>query len=206
MTGIERGYALYTAVRHILTRQISGCFVECGVWKGGSALLMALSQLALTDDPRRLQHIYLFDTFEGMPKPGEEDRILHSGEQVLGRWERRDFDQWAVAEKEVAELLYSSGYPKELISLVPGKVEDTLPDYPFPGNFSLIRLDTDWYASTLIEMKELYPRLNRGGIIIIDDYGHFAGARQAVDEYLASLSRPPYLNRVDYTGRVGVKE
>jgi O-methyltransferase len=206
MTGIERGYALFTAVCHILTRQIPGVFVECGVWKGGSALLMALTQLAIIKEREDLRQIHLFDTFEGMPKPGEEDRILHSGEKVLDRWEKRNFDHWAVGKEEVASLLYGSGFPRELITLVPGKVEDTLPSYCFSGGLSLIRLDTDWYASTLTEMRELYPRLVKGGIVIIDDYGHFAGARKAVDEYMASLSRPPYLNRVDYTGRVGVKE
>lgn len=205
MTSIERGYALFTAVALILRRKLPGIFVECGVWKGGSALLMALSQMALADNPGEYRPLFLFDTFQGMPRPGEEDRILHSGEPVLQRWENRDFDSWAVGQEDVAQLLTSSGYPEELVTLVPGKVEDTLPGYPFPGVLALLRLDTDWYASTLKELQELYPRLVSGGILIVDDYGHFAGARQAVDEYFDQLSAPPYLSRVDYTGRVGVK-
>ena len=83
-------------------------------------------------------------------------------------------------------------------------MEDTVPD-TVPEKIALLRLDTDWYASTLHEMRELWPLLGSGGVLIVDDYGHFAGARQAVDEYLEESGERVLLGRLDYTGRMCVK-
>jgi O-methyltransferase len=69
----------------------------------------------------------------------------------------------------------------------------------------MLRLDTDWYDSTLHELRHLYPLLSRHGVLIIDDYGHWQGARRAVDEYLATLPHPIFLHRIDYTGRIAIK-
>lgn len=98
----------------------------------------------------------------------------------------------------------STGYPPERIHLVPGRVEDTVPAQA-PERIALLRLDTDWYASTKHELDHLYPRLSDGGVLIVDDYGHFEGARRAVDDYLAEQAEPLLLNRIDYTGRIAVK-
>ena len=83
-------------------------------------------------------------------------------------------------------------------------VEDTLPAAA-PERIALLRLDTDWYASTRHELEQLYPRLAEGGVLIIDDYGHYEGARRAVDEYFERSRRPVLLNRIDFTGRLVVK-
>ena len=85
-----------------------------------------------------------------------------------------------------------------------GKVEDSIPQ-TLPGKIALLRLDTDWYESTAHELKHLYPLLVPGGVIIIDDYGHWEGARKAVDEYIEANKLPLLLNRIDYTGRIGIK-
>ena len=85
-----------------------------------------------------------------------------------------------------------------------GKVEDTIPGEA-PGKIAILRLDTDWYESTKHELINLYPKLSTGGVLIIDDYGHWEGARRAVDEYLARLPEPLLLNRIDYTGRIAIK-
>jgi O-methyltransferase len=85
---------------------------------------------------------------------------------------------------------------------VKGKVEDTIPAN-IPERIALLRLDTDFYRSTRHELEHLYPRLERGGVLIIDDYGAYVGARQATDEYFAS--RPFLLNRIDEHVRCGVK-
>jgi hypothetical protein len=87
---------------------------------------------------------------------------------------------------------------------VKGKVEDTIPAST-PDRIAILRLDTDWYASTRHELEHLYPLLAPGGVLIIDDYGHWEGCRQAVDEYFASRNLQVLLNRVDYTGRIAVK-
>jgi hypothetical protein len=98
----------------------------------------------------------------------------------------------------------ATGYPAERVHLVRGPVEETLPAAA-PERLALLRLDTDWYASTRHELEHLYPRLVDGGVLIVDDYGHWQGARQAVDEYFAGTAPPPLLHRIDYTARIGVK-
>jgi hypothetical protein len=99
----------------------------------------------------------------------------------------------------------STGYPSDLINYVEGKVEETIP-VNAPDQISLLRLDTDWYESTKHELIHLYPRLVEGGVLIIDDYGHWQGARRAVDEYIEENNLPLLLCRIDYTGRITVKQ
>jgi len=97
-----------------------------------------------------------------------------------------------------------TGYPAERIHYVKGKVEETIPA-TLPSRIALLRLDTDWYESTRHELQHLYPLLSTHGVLIIDDYGHWQGARQAVDEYFAASAEPVFLHRVDYTARLVVK-
>ena len=87
---------------------------------------------------------------------------------------------------------------------VPGRVEETIPEAA-PERIAVLRLDTDWYESTRHELEHLFPRLAVGGVLIIDDYGHWQGARRAVDEYLAASGARLLLSRIDYTGRMAVK-
>ena len=101
-----------------------------------------------------------------------------------------------------ARLLVGTGYPEQRLHFVPGLVEETIPAQ-VPEGISLLRLDTDYYASTKHELTHLYPRIAAGGVLLIDDYGHWAGCKKAVDEYLASRD-PVLLHRIDYTGRVTV--
>ena len=100
--------------------------------------------------------------------------------------------------------MYSTGYDKSKIHLVKGKVEETIPK-TLPERIALLRLDTDWYASTKHEMLHLFPRLVPGGVLILDDYGSWLGARKAVDEYIAENKVKIFLCRVDNSGRVAVK-
>ena len=198
MTSVERGYALFQGVRYVIDLNIAGSFVECGVWKGGSCMLMALTLDSLGVSDRE---IYLYDTFTGMTEPTDADRIAWNGRSVRERFER--FSTWAVDLPEVAANLESTGYPQDRLHYIEGDVLKTL-DYELPGVTALLRLDTDWYESTLKELEILYPLLSPNGLLLLDDYGHFEGAKRAVDEYFAD-HRSPYFARVDYTGRVGVK-
>jgi O-methyltransferase len=206
MTSMERGYGLYKAVEYIVNRKIPGAFVECGVWKGGSCMVMAKTLLRLHAD----RPIYLYDTFTGMPKPTEEDRIAWNDRPVLEKWEedqrgeKDNFGSWAVGRQEVEKNLQTTGYPHHLLRFVEGDVAKTLRQ-TIPEQIALLRLDTDWYASTRVELELLYPRLQTGGVLVIDDYGHFTGARRAVDEYFQENGGVPLLSRLDYTGRMGVK-
>jgi hypothetical protein len=207
MTGPERISALASAVRYIVQNGIPGAFIECGVWRGGSAMVMGrvLSELGVVD-----RDLFLFDTFAGMTPPSELDVDMHgsTAADILRSSTKREADRsdmWCIASQEdVAANLRLSGYPMERLHLVAGTVEETLPGRA-PHEIALLRLDTDWYASTKHELDTLYPRLVSGGVLIIDDYGHWAGCRQAVDEYFASHPPAPLLNRIDYTGRVAAK-
>jgi predicted O-methyltransferase YrrM len=108
------------------------------------------------------------------------------------------------SESGVRETVARAGYPAERIHFVKGAVEETIPR-TLPGPLALLRLDTDWYQSTRHELVHLYPLLAPGGVLIVDDYGHWQGAARAVDEYFAAHPPGPLLTRIDYTGRLAVK-
>jgi hypothetical protein len=205
MTTIERMYALYEAVGHIERLGLRGDVVECGVWRGGSSMLAALTLARHSSLERTM---WLYDTFEGMSEPTEHD-VAASGERVSENWDhyrdRLDHPVLAYANLEdVRANMRSTGYPQERVRYVQGKVEETIPA-TLPERIALLRLDTDWYESTRHELEHLYPRLAPGGVLIIDDYGAWQGARRAVDEWRAAVPEPPLLLRVDSTGRVGTK-
>ncbi len=206
MTSVERMYALWTAVRYVVSNDIPGDIVECGVWRGGSMMLAAKTLLSLQQGDRRL---WLYDTYEGMTKPTEEDVQSMTGEtaqDVLASQElSEDNPFWALAHlPQVQKNMEETSYPKDNISYVKGKVETTIPE-TVPPSISILRLDTDWYESTIHELRHLWPLLEPGGVLIVDDYGYWAGARKAVDEYFQQMESPPLLNRIDFTGRIAVK-
>jgi O-methyltransferase len=206
MTSIERMYALYQATCHVVDRPVSGDLVECGVWRGGSVMLMASTLLARGCTDRT---IWIYDTFAGMPAPGDEDVQEMSGRraaEILGERVRSNEDPfWGVACRARLEAnLQRTGYPVDRFRVVEGDVLATLPAAA-PAQVAILRLDTDWYRSTRHELEHLYPRLSPGGVLIVDDYGYWRGARKATDEYFASIGERPLLSRIDYTGRIGVK-
>jgi len=166
--------------------------------------MMALALLQKGDTSR---DIYLFDTYEGMPEPGKKDQDL-AGASAYGTWKENqteEVNKWCYSPlEEVQQNLLSTGYPKSQIHFVKGKVEDTIPA-TIPNQISLLRLDTDWYDSTYHELIHLFPRLAEKGVLIIDDYGHWQGAREATDQYFAENNVSMLLNRIDYTGRIGIK-
>jgi len=201
MTSAERIYALIHAVKYVSGSGIPGAIVECGVWKGGSMAAVAKTLLQSNDVSRDL---YLFDTFEGMAPPTPKD-VDYSGKQASDLLEEDPGYKCAGAPLDlVKDVLYRTSYPREKIHFVPGKVEETIPAAA-PDTIALLRLDTDWYESTRHELVHLFPRLSRAGVIIIDDYGHWRGSREACDEYFAQNRIPILLNRIDYTGRIALK-
>jgi O-methyltransferase len=207
MTSIERMYALYKAVEHIVGEGIEGDLAECGVWRGGSAMMMALALRHFGSVDRQ---IWLYDTFTGMTAPAEDDVQTMSGRPaaaILAERPRNEEDPfWGVAPRGLVEAnLEGTGYPARNFCLVEGDILQTLPGRA-PARLALLRLDTDWHATTRHELKTLYPRLSSGGILIVDDYGYWSGARKAVDEYFSrSGIVRPLLHRIDFTGRIGVK-
>jgi hypothetical protein len=204
MTSPERIAATCQAVDHVIRYGILGDFVECGVWRGGSTMAAALSYLRAGS---LLPNLYLFDTFEGMSEPTKADRQVTSGETaaaLLASSDKRS-NIWAYAPiDEVRQNVATTGYPTNHLVFVKGRVEETIPTAS-PEKIAVLRLDTDWYESTRHELEHLFPRLSVGGVLIIDDYGHWTGARKAVDEYFNSHRAPMLLARSDYTGRIGMK-
>jgi hypothetical protein len=200
MTTIERMYALYQGTRYVVENQVPGDIVECGVWRGGSAMLAAMTLERLGDRERRL---HLFDTYEGMTRPTEQD-----GEEAITEWARfqeEDVNRWCYASlEEVEDNMLATGIARERLELVAGRVEDTLPAAA-PERIALLRLDTDWYKSTYHELVHLFPRLSPQGVLILDDYGRWQGARQAVDRYFQEAGERMLLNRIDHSGRIGVR-
>ena len=204
MLGAEAPWALYKSVEHVVRNNIPGDIVECGVWNGGSMLLAAMALIHFGDTSRKL---YLYDTFAGMPRPDDIDRQW-DGISPLPNW------QYATANGAkfgyggtcdmVRAVLRKSNYPEDKMVFVEGFVEDTIPAHQ-PDQISLLRLDTDFYKSTLHELVHLYPLLSSGGILIIDDYGHYQGARTATDQYIAQHNLKIFLSRVTYSVRLVVK-
>lgn len=204
MTSVERMFSVYQTVKYVVENNIEGDFVEAGVWKGGSTMMAALSFIHFGDTSRTL---YLYDTFEGMSVPTAKDVTLHGedGQVEFDQNQRDTHNEWCYSPiGEVTSNMESTGYPKDKIVFVKGKVEDTIPG-TLPEKVAALRLDTDWYESIAHCMEHQYPLVVDKGVVIIDDYGHWQGAREAVDEYLKKHNLAPLLGRIDYTGRLFVK-
>ena len=205
MTSPERVNALIDAIRYIAANNIAGAMVECGVWKGGSTMAMMLTLKKLGDENR---DFYLYDTYTGMSTPSDAD-VSYQGDKAQETFSKLKFSEegsdWCLSPlEEVKQNAFSTSYNKDKIFFIKGKVEDTIPEN-IPQSIAILRLDTDWYESTKHELIHLFPLLRPGGVLIIDDYGHWEGARRAVDEYISENNIRILLNRIDYSGRIGIK-
>jgi O-methyltransferase len=204
MTGPDKMYALIQAVRYVTRHRIPGDVAECGVWRGGSMQAVARTLIAAGDTSRDL---HLFDTYEGMPPPTDRDLRRsddRTAEELLASESREDSKVWAVATLDDVQDGFSQvPYPQERVHFVQGRVEDTIPGHA-PEQISILRLDTDWYESTRHELEHLYPRLSPGGVLLLDDYGYWEGAREAVDEFLEESGERLLLMRMA-SGRLAVK-
>jgi O-methyltransferase len=203
LTSVERVATLINAVTYVTTNDIPGDIAECGVWRGGSMMTVALVLLARSDTSRSL---YLYDTFEGMTPPSDYD-IRSDGIVAKSEFERisQENKKWHYAGLEdVRNNMLSTGYPEDKIHFIKGKIEETIPDNISP-HLSILRLDTDFYESTKHELVHLFPLLDSKGVLIIDDYGWWQGSKKAVDEYFSEIKRTVYLHRIDQTGRILIK-
>lgn len=206
MTSWAKLHGLVLGVRYVCEHGIKGDIVECGVWRGGSMQAIAYTLQEQGDTSREL---HLYDTFEGMSEPTEHDRRYDgsSAAELLATLDR-DHSVWAIADlPDVQKGMAETGYPAERIHYHVGKVEDTIPGEgadAAPERISILRLDTDWYESTKHELDHLYDRLVPGGVLIIDDYGHWEGSRKATDDFLARTGEKLLLVPMN-TGRIAVK-
>lgn len=204
LTSEERIAALCNSVAYVVRWNIPGSIVECGVWKGGSMMAAALTLQHFDATDRDL---YLFDTFAGMTAPSANDTRARDGVAASEIMANAAPDHGIFCFcplEEVVQNVSSVGYPAHLVHYVKGDVAHTLPGSA-PAQIALLRLDTDWYDSTKHELETCYPRLSAGGVLIVDDYGHWEGAGKATDEFVEAAASPILLNRIDYTGRLAVK-
>jgi len=198
IVSLERAYATYRACRYVARYKIDGCFAECGVFKGGMAMLAAAVFAKYADAAR---DILLFDTFSGMTAPSEKDMSRHGVSAAT-------YDPELVKSSlgDVRRNLAKIGYPSQHLHFIEGDVCATLRNpVNVPNSIAILRLDTDWYDSTRIELEVLYEKVSPGGVVLIDDYGYWLGARKAVDEFIERLPEPVYLCRTDNTGIEFVK-
>lgn len=191
ISGNRRLRGLYTAVRHVTTDGIPGDVVECGAARGGSAALMGLA----LKEARADRTLWVFDTFEGIPAPTAADPDYDIAARYTGHF-RGDLG-------EVEALFRRLGILEEA-RLIKGLFAETLPRAEV-GAIAVLHIDGDWYESVKICLDHLYDRVSRGGIIQIDDYGHWEGARKAVEEFMADRRIAGPLHHIDYTGRRLIK-
>jgi O-methyltransferase len=203
MTSLIAQWELIQAIRYIEAHRIPGDIVECGVWRGGNLVIAGLLRKQLGFD----RQIWAFDTFAGMTAPTEAD--FKPGEDLdVGRkfaeLNRETHNEWCFAAEDEVRRSFEARTGSRALNIVKGPVEETLRDPAnLPVEIAILRLDTDFYESTKAELEILYPRLSNGGVLIVDDYGEWAGARRAVDEYFSG--RPIWLHYVTPTVRLAIK-
>ncbi len=200
MTTRIRMWSLLSSINYISRHGIQGDFVECGVWKGGNLILFS----KLIDKLKLKKNIFGFDTFTGMPKPGKFDFKYSTGQHASKYYNIKKKSNWnEISLGEVKNnLIYENSISS--IKLIKGKVENTLRDINnLPKKISILRLDTDFYSSSKVELEVLYPKLVKNGILFLDDYGSMSGQRKAVDEYFKVR---PFMFHVDKSSRIIIKK
>lgn len=202
MSSFERLATLWSQVRHLDQTGVPGDLVECGVWKGGSSGMMALAHMRAGTPTRS---IHLFDSFEGLPEPDAAvdgaKAVRYSSNHASGKKESIGKCVGPLEDNQqlMGEIIQ---YPRDHVVYHKGWFENTIPALPKTfGPIALLRLDGDWYESTKVCLDHLYDRVAPGGIVVIDDYGHWEGCKKAVDEFFRKRGIQPYLHYIDYTGR-----
>lgn len=209
MVPVEGLVCTLLSVKYVLENDIKGDFVECGVWRGGNAIIAA----QMIKKYESSKHCWLFDTFSGMTAPSKVDTPTRGNFSVHEYYNSQskkikgeEINLWCYASKEeVSKNFFDRNLLHENIHFVKGDVLTTLKKNFQPNEISVLRLDTDWYESTKVELETLWPKIVTGGCLIVDDYGYWTGSKKAVDEYFKSLQYKPLLNVINKNIRIGVK-
>lgn len=205
MVSDQQLYAALSSIQYIVENSIPGDIVECGVWRGGCSIAMALKLRQLNDERK----LWLFDTFSGMTEPTINDVHSQTNTPAFSKYFRTltsSGSSWCAASSDEVLNNLRTFNLLPFFRLVEGDVQQTLAlPSNLPDSISLLRLDTDWYESTLAELNVLYPLVVPSGVILLDDYGHWSGARKAVDQFFAQSSFHPLLWKTDYAGRGFIK-
>ena len=198
-------YTTAIAAKYIAQNNIVGDFVECGVFRGGNAIIAAKIFKMYKSENK----VYLFDTFTGMSEPGKYDVKTSTKSPAQNKYQllkKEEYTNWAYASIEEVQESFKKLRLDSNIIFIKGKVEDTLTQAnQLPSAISFLRLDTDWYESTKKELETLYEKLIPGGILVIDDYANWNGVKKAVDEFFEELAPPIFFTLIDEGARIGVK-
>ena len=205
MTGFDRMFFLIKAIEHIKNNNVKGDFVECGVWRGGNLILFQ----KMMEKLKIKKKIFAYDTFEGMTEPTVHDVMLIANKANAKKiWDKNPNKIIKLAEcsiDQVKENYKKNTQKNKNLICIKGPVEKTLKIIKnLPKKISILRLDTDWYESTKIELDVLFPRLEKNGILIIDDYGVWKGAKKATDKYFKNKTKTMF--KIDITGRFIIKK
>jgi O-methyltransferase len=196
MTNPKRCKHLWDICNEIMDEHVQGDFVECGVWKGGSAGVMGLALKARGEE--RILH--LFDSFQGLPEPTIDDGA-HAAEYSGGRGSGvlQSVDKCRAGVEEVRDFLINQlGLSDKLVGFHIGWFQDSIPkSAPAVGPISVLRLDGDWYESTRVCLEFLYPLMSSGGVVILDDYFCWQGCAKATEEFRSRFSISAPIRRID---------
>jgi hypothetical protein len=181
MLSARRGRTLYRLAVEVSSRRVAGALVDCGVWNGGSTILLAAGATE--------REVWAFDSFEGLPAPGPADEREEwwagevRGYEEMLREGMREFAPWG-------DLRVMKGWFDETFPVAERQIDDV----------AVLHADGDWYDSVRLTLEVFYPKISRGGYVVIDDYGEFKGARRATDEFRDSHGIKAPISRSDYTG------
>ena len=191
MLSTEALYDLWWSVKYICKNELNGDIIEFGVWRGGALELIAYA----LNEYQGSNRIIGFDTFEGHPEPGK-DEVDIWGNNMQKKFKEEKVGKWAYANYEYVLSNLNNVYKN--VQLYKGLVDESI-DENKVSNIAILRLDMDWYKPTKIVLQKFYNKILKGGLLIIDDYGHHSGARQAVDEFIRENNLNLNFRHVNYS-------
>jgi hypothetical protein len=190
MIGLKRLDNLQFCIEKAITNGVAGDLIETGVWRGGATIFMraVLKAYGVTD-----RCVWVADSFEGLPRP---DICKYPNDVGDTLHEAREL---AVSLEQVKENFDRYGLLDDQVRFLKGWFRDTLPVAPIE-RLAVLRLDGDMYESTMDALVNLYPKLAKGGYVIVDDYGAIPACRQAVQDYRSSNGIVEKMREIDWTG------
>lgn len=213
MLPVVRLTSLYMQVKYCEQNNVKGDYMECGVWKGGAVGLMALTN-QLYGATRR--NLFLFDSFDDILPPNPEIDGFRAMQDALKYSNKTDLQELKSDPTTPIKGFYDSfggkgtlsqnrqlffrqiKYDKKYVHFYKGWFEDTMPKASKNvDRLAILRIDADWYKSVYICLKYFYPKVVKGGFIVIDDYGYYEGCTKAVKQYFSERNIHLYPNSID---------
>jgi O-methyltransferase len=190
MIGLKRLENIEYCVRDVIANGVAGDLIETGVWRGGATIFMKAILQSLNINNRI---VWVADSFEGLPKP-DENKYQADKSDRHHMWK-----ELAIPLETVKYNFEKYGLLDENVKFLKGWFKDTLPTAPV-SKIAVLRLDGDMYESTIDALTHLYPKLEVGGYLIVDDYGGIKACKAAVEDYRKQHNITEEIKTVDWTG------